>query len=124
MRDYLTSQDVIGLHAELIARYGGSGGLRDPGALEAAIFRPQCGYYADIVEEAAALLESLLINHPFLDGNKRVALAACHVFLLINDYRLNAEPDWLYHRIMAWIAAHDERLPLIMHDLRCCARPA
>lgn len=54
--------------------------MRDPGALEAALFRPQTGYYDDIVVEAAALLESLAINHPFVDGNKRIAFAAADVF--------------------------------------------
>ncbi len=71
MRDYLTSVEVLALHHALIERYGGARGIRDMGAVEAAVFRPQCGYYADITEEAAALLESLLINHPFVDGNGR-----------------------------------------------------
>jgi death-on-curing protein len=97
VRDYLTSADVLALHHVLIERYGGAQyGIRDMGALEAALFRPQSGYYADIAEEAAALLESLLINHPFVDGNKRTAVAACDVFLRINGHCLNADPDSLY----------------------------
>ena len=76
----------------LMQRYGGVLGLRDPGALEAALFRPQTGYYEDIVAQAAALLESLAINHPFLDGNKRVAFAAADVFLRINGWRLQRAP--------------------------------
>lgn len=76
----------------LMQRYGGVLGLRDPGALEAALFRPQTGYYEDIVAQAAALLESLAINHPFLDGNKRVAFAAADVFLRINGWRLHRAP--------------------------------
>ena len=76
MPDYLTVADVLEMHARLIETYGGSTGLRDPGALEAALFRPQTGYYADVIAEAAALLESLAMNHPFVDGNKRVAFAA------------------------------------------------
>ena len=71
--DYLTVADVLGMHTVLMQRYGGAPGVRDPGALEAALFRPQTGYYDDIVAEAAALLESLAINHPFVDGNKRIA---------------------------------------------------
>ena len=63
--------------------------LRDPGALESALFRPQTGYYEDVVAEAAALLESLAINHPFVDGNKRIAFAAADVFLRINGWHLN-----------------------------------
>ena len=66
--------------------------MRDPGALEAALFRPQTGYYDDIVAEAAALLESLAINHPFVDGNKRIAFAAADVFLRINGWRLHRAP--------------------------------
>ena len=120
MRDFLTSVEVLALHHALIERYGGARGIRDMGAVEAAVFRPQCGYYADITEEAAALLESLLINHPFVDGNKRVAFAACDVFLRMNGYALAAEPDWLYQRIIAWIAATDERFVLIVRDLNSC----
>ena len=81
--DYLTVADVLGMHTVLMKRFGGAMGVRDPGALEAALFRPQTGYYDDIVAEAAALLESLAINHPFVDGNKRVAFAAADVFLRI-----------------------------------------
>ena len=87
-RDYLTVADVLGMHAVLMKRYGGASGLRDPGALKAALFRPQTGYYDDIVAEAAALMESLAINRPFVDGNKRVAFAAVDVFLRINGWRL------------------------------------
>lgn len=80
------------MHAVLIQRYGGAPGVRDPGALESAMFRPQTGYYEDIVAEAAALLESLAINHPFVDGNKRIAFAAADVFLRINGWRLQRSP--------------------------------
>jgi death-on-curing protein len=90
--DHLTVADVLGMHTVLMQRYGGAMGVRDPGALEAALFRPQTGYYKDIVAEAAALLESLAINHPFVDGNKRIAFAAADVFLRINDWRLQRAP--------------------------------
>ena len=120
MRDYLTSVEVLALHHALIERYGGAKGIRDMGAVEAAVFRPQCGYYADIVEEAAALLESLLINHPFIDGNKRAAFAACDVFLRINGHALTAEPDWMYQRMMVWIEASDDRFERIVQDVRVC----
>jgi len=62
--------------------------VRDPGALESALYRPQTGYYKDIVAEAAALMESLAIHHPFVDGNKRIAFAATDVFLRIRHCRL------------------------------------
>ena len=99
-RDYLGVADMLALHAVLIKRYGGAAGLRDPGALEAALFRPQTGYYADIVAEAAALLESLAVNHPFVDGNKRVAFAAADVFLRINGYRVDRAPMLIHKDMM------------------------
>ena len=98
-RDYLTVADVLGMHAILMQRYGGAGGVRDPGALESALFRPQTGYYADIIAEAAALLESLAINHPFVDGNKRIAFAAADVFLRINGWCLK-RPSMVIHKEM------------------------
>lgn len=120
MRDYLTTADILGLHHVLLEKYGGAGGIRDLGALEAAVFRPQCGYYDDIIGETAALLESLLINHPFIDGNKRVAFAACDVFLRINGCRLTASSSWVYDRMMVWIADAEKRLELIRQDLKSC----
>lgn len=91
MTDYLTVAEVLAMHADQIERYGGSHGVRDPGLLEAALFRPQTGYYADLIEEAAALWESMSQNHPFLDGNKRTAFAATYTFLAINGARLTAD---------------------------------
>jgi len=91
-RDYLTVADVLGMHIALISRYGGAPGVRDPGSLEAALFRPQTGYYGDVVAEAAAMMESLAINHPFVDGNKRIAFAAADVFLRVNGWRLKRAP--------------------------------
>lgn len=88
--DYLTLEDILFMHSDLIERFGGSKGVRDPGLLEAAIFRPQTGYYPDVIAEAAALWESLSQNHPFVDGNKRAAFAACYVFLEINGAALTA----------------------------------
>jgi len=85
----LTVAEVIAIHHHQIEEYGGAHGLRDQGALEAAVFRPQTGYYNDISEEAAALFESLVNNHAFLDGNKRVGFAAMHTFLLVNGFDLD-----------------------------------
>ena len=93
MTDYLTLAEVLAIHADQIERYGGSHGVRDAGLLEAALYRPQTGYYADLVEEAAALWESLAQNHSFLDGNKRTAFAATYTFLAINDAQLTAEAE-------------------------------
>jgi death-on-curing protein len=76
------------IHAELLARFGGISGVRDANGLSSAIGRPQSGYYTDVIEEAAALFESLSQNHPFVDGNKRTAIAATAVFLRLNGYKL------------------------------------
>ena len=93
MRDYLTRADVLAIHADQIATYGGAAGLRDPGQLEAALFRPQSGYYEDEIAEAAALWESLSQNHPFVDGNKRTAFASAYTFLAINGIEVTAEAE-------------------------------
>jgi death-on-curing protein len=89
--DYVTIADALFFHQQLIARYGGASGLRDPGALESALHRPQTGYYDTIVHQAAALLESLVQNHPFIDGNERVAFAVTDVFLRINGLAIGAD---------------------------------
>ena len=88
-RVYLTVAEVVAIHHHQIEEYGGEHGLLNQGALEAAVFRPQTGYYNDLSEEAAALFESLVNNHAFVDGNKRVGFAAVHTFLLINGFDLD-----------------------------------
>jgi death on curing protein len=87
---YLTLLEVLAIHDRLLADFGGAAGIRDPGGLESALFRPQTGYYDDTVAEAAALLESLLVNHPFVDGNKRTAFAVADIFLRLNGHRIVA----------------------------------
>jgi death-on-curing protein len=119
-RVYLTVAEVIAIHHHQIEEYGGVHGLRDQGALESAVFRPQTGYYTDLSEEAAALLESLVNNHAFLDGNKRVGFAAAHTFLLMNGFDLDisskAASDFMFKTIAdgkfrfallhQWISTH------------------
>jgi len=100
MSSYLTTHDVEVMHHVLIERYGGALGLRDANLLEAAVFRPQSVYYADTLLQGAALFESLIINHPFIDGNKRVAFAAMDVFLRMNGYQLNVDSNRIYTKIM------------------------
>lgn len=107
MTDYLTLADVLALHADQIERYGGSHGIRDPGALESALYRPQTGYYDDLIAEAAALWESLSQNHPFIDGNKRVAFAASYTFLAINGIRIIAEAGPAYDFIIGLYESGD-----------------
>ena len=91
--DYIRVDDILAIHADQIERYGGTEGIRDPGLLEAALFRPQTGYYPTLIDEAAALWESLSQNHPFVDGNKRTAFAATYVFLAINRLDIIATDD-------------------------------
>ncbi|KAB2848055.1 MAG: type II toxin-antitoxin system death-on-curing family toxin [Hyphomicrobiaceae bacterium] len=83
-RVYLTVAEVLAIHKDQIERFVGSPGVRDPGQLEAALFRPQTGYYEDVIGEAAAVWESLSQNHPFVDGNKRTAFAVMVTFLAVN----------------------------------------
>ena len=90
---FLSFDEAIAIHERLIERFGGSGGMRDPGLLESALYRPQTGYYQDVAEMAAALFESLLMNHPFVDGKMRVAFFAVDVFLRLNGWKLVVEPE-------------------------------
>jgi death on curing protein len=113
-RVYLTVGEVLQIHHQQIDNYGGAHGHRDNGLLESAVFRPQIGYYNTIAEEAAALMESLANNHPFLDGNKRVAFAAAHTFLLVNGYDLEAKPLAAYEFMMQYIAGGEFRFGPIL----------
>lgn len=90
---YPTLAETVLLHQRLIERFGGKGGTRDMGLLESALMRPQTGYYKTLSLEAAALLQSLAQNHPFIDGNKRVAFATTAIFLRMNRYRLKVDVD-------------------------------
>ena len=90
--------DVLAIHVDQIETYGGSEGMRDAGQLESALFRPQSGYYPDVISQAAALWESLSQNHPFVDGNKRTAFASMYTFLAINNVEVqaNEEEAWQF----------------------------
>jgi death on curing protein len=119
-RVYLTVAEVMAIHRHQIEEYGGEHGVLNQGSLEAAVFRPQTGYYNDLSEEAAALLESLVNNHAFLDGIERVGFAAMHTFLLVNGFDLDVSSKAAYEfmikameqgkfrfaLIRDWIAAH------------------
>jgi death-on-curing protein len=100
MTEYVTTADALFFHKRLIERYGGASGIRDVGALESALHRPQTGYYDTIIHEAAALLESLVRNHPFIDGNKRTAFAVVDVFLRINGYANTAGSEAIYDKFI------------------------
>ncbi|MFZ4403205.1 MAG: type II toxin-antitoxin system death-on-curing family toxin [Pseudobdellovibrionaceae bacterium] len=90
---YPTLNETLELHSILIQRFGGKDGARDLGLLESALMRPQTGYYKSLSLQAAALLQSLTQNHPFIDGNKRVAFATTAIFLQMNGYRLKVDAD-------------------------------
>jgi death-on-curing protein len=122
MTDYLTVAEVLAMHADLIERYGGSQGIRDQGLLEAALYRPQTGYYADLIEEAAALWESLAQNHPFRDGNKRMAFAATYTFLVINGVNLTADANETYVFITALYEANQFHFDELVRWLRSHVR--
>jgi len=92
---YLTPEQVLFIHARLIAETGGEHGIRDLGLLSSAVSRPQAVFdgielYPNVHRKAAALLESLIISHPFVDGNKRTGITAAAMFLQINRYALTA----------------------------------
>ncbi len=90
---HLTVEEVLAIYEGLLARFGGLPGVRDLGLLESALYRPRTGYYRDLAEMATALFESLIMNHPFVDGNKRVAFFASDVFLRLNGWKLQVDPD-------------------------------
>jgi len=114
-RTYLTIAEVLAIHREQIGEYGGTRGIRDKGLLESAVFRPQTGYYSSAIEEAAALMESLANNHPFLDGNKRTAFACAHTFLLLNGFDLKADPLEAYEFMMRSISRGEFRFGQILN---------
>ena len=99
-RSFPTVEEAISIHDDLLAQFGGSAGLRDMGALESALLRPQMGYYEDSIEEAAALMESLAVNHPFMDGNKRVAFFVTDAFLRLNGSFIDCDSREAYDHFM------------------------
>lgn len=88
---FLTLEEVLEIHSALIERFGGRPGARDLGLLESALFRPQTGYYDNLLSMSAALFESLIMNHPFVDGNKRVGFFSTDIFLRLNGYRIKVD---------------------------------
>ncbi len=106
MTIYLTLEDVLEIHRRVIAETGGTAGIRDVKLLDSAVFRPQAGFagiefYATLAAKTAALLHSLIMNHPFLDGNKRVAFAAAEIFLNLNGWKFKATEDELFDFIIS-----------------------
>lgn len=124
-RDFPSIEEVVAIHDVLIHETGGSMGLREVGALASAVMRPQIGYYDSIIEEAAALLESLAVNHPFVDGNKRTAFAATDAFLRINGSFIDCDNEetcrflmrlfennaFRFAELLEWLEKHVKPLP-------------
>ena len=115
---YLSLEDVLFLHGEQLRLFGGAPGIRDYGLLEAALIRPQTGYYADLVEQAAALWESLTMNHAFVDGNKRVAFACLYVFVGLNGGLFDVDQDEAIDFIYRSLESSTFRKPVLEEWLR------
>jgi death-on-curing protein len=118
---FLSLDEVIAIHERLIDKFGGTAGLRDRGLLESALYRPQTGYYKDLTEMAAALFESLISNHAFVDGNKRIAFFTCDIFLRLNGWKLKIDSDNGYAFIVGSLESnqcnYDHLLPWIQQYL-------
>jgi death-on-curing protein len=122
-RIYVTVGEAVEMHRQLIEEFGGAHGLRDRGLLEAAIFRPQSGYYDDLVHEAAALMESLANNHAFLDGNKRISFAVTDTFLRVNGHHLEVEASAAHRFITEAIGKREFRIRQIREWLSAHIQP-
>jgi death-on-curing protein len=121
---YPSIEDLMLMHEILINRFGGSPGIRDQNALEAALYRPQSGYYEDLISQAAALFESLAINHPFVDGNKRIAFAAMDTFLRLNNMRIHTTSKESYKKIIGMFEAQELNHKAIDAWLRKVCKPS
>jgi death on curing protein len=124
MSDFLTVAEVYRMQHRLIDLFGGRYGVRDQGAVEAAVFRPQTGYYNCIEEEAAAFMESLGNNHGFIDGNKRIAFTAVDVFLRRNGFYLEVDGIDGHAFIDGSTARHEFRFAQILVWIRQHLKPA
>ncbi len=125
---FLTLEQILLIHEDQIDKYGGGHGVRDFGLLESAIMRPQTSFggvflYVTIFEKATALMHSLLLNHPFLDGNKRTATVAVLAFLEINEFEINATQKEIVNlahdvenkkmsqkKLITWLKKHSRKI--------------
>jgi len=122
-RIYLTVAEIYQMQLRLIDRFGGMHGIRDKNAIEAAVFRPQTGYYNSLEEEAAALMESLANNNGFVDGNKRTAFAATDVFLRVNGFYIDVTARKGYEFIVGSMERREFRFPAIVDWIRQHRKP-
>ena len=105
-RIYLNKAQILLLHEKLIEEFGSIQGVREETLLDSAIGRYRSGYYADEIEEAAALMESLIKNHPFIDGNKRIAVSAAFVSLAANGYSITLNETVAYEFIIGLLESN------------------
>lgn len=119
---FLSLDEALAIHERLIEAFGGAWGVRDLGALESALFRPRTGYYDDLVETAAALFESLLMNHAFVDGNKRMAFFATDVFLRLNGWRFQVDAPAAHAFIVGHLEAGTLRFDTLVPWIRSSIR--
>ena len=123
MSEFLTVAEVYQMQHRLLDLFGGMHGVRDKGAVESAVFRPQTGYYNSLEEEAAALMESLGNNHGFLDGNKRIAFTATDVFLRRNGCYIKVGAAAGFDFINGSMERHEFRFAQILDWIRRHAKP-
>lgn len=123
-RIYPTVAETIETQRLLIDEFGGLHGVRDMGLLESAVLRPQSGYYANLIEEAAALMESLANNHAFLDGNKPISFVMTDVMLRANGYFLDVEPSAAHKFITEALEKNEFHFPVIRDWVASKARLA
>jgi len=122
---FLTLDEVLGIHADQIRRYGGRPGLRDLGLLQSALAMPETTFggeflHGTVFEMAAAYLFHLARNHPFVDGNKRMALMSALVFLGLNGQRLEAESGALYELVDGVAAGSVDKAEVSVFFRRDC----
>ena len=115
--NYLSVQQVLFINARVIAETGGQTGLRDLALLESAVARPRATFdgqdlYPSLFEKAAALLDSLVNNHPFLDGNKRTGITSAAMFLRINGFRLSCSQSEMENFTLQVATSHPSILEL------------
>lgn len=114
---YLALDEVLGLHELVLDQSGGAGGIRDLGAVDSAVAQPQMTFdgedlYPSLADKASALAFSLVRNHPFVDGNKRIGHAALEVFLILNGYEIDASTDEQEETILRLAAGQLSRADL------------
>lgn len=129
MTKYLSVNEVIAIHDHFVKKFGGALGIRDDGLLESAVFRCQASFdgndlYETLFDKAAAILHSMIFDHPFVDGNKRTAIMSAFSILVRNGYNFEATDDELVafplavektrpeiSEIAAWLRKHSGKLP-------------